>query len=109
MTNRTSTMPLLHHIDAARSTNTTSEHWWDAAACKFFGPAPFFAPDDETHGQRARREHTAKLICRPCPVRHECLHYALAIGEHHGVWGGATEHERKVFTYAPRRGREGIE
>ena len=45
----------------------------------------------------------AKSIClgnetpeaNPCPVREHCLEYALTHRERHGVWGGATERERR--------------
>jgi WhiB family redox-sensing transcriptional regulator len=37
----------------------------------------------------------AKAICAPCPVRNECLEYALGGGEHFGIWGGTSERERR--------------
>lgn len=30
----------------------------------------------------------SKIICRGCPVRLECLSYALQLGALEGVWGG---------------------
>jgi len=30
----------------------------------------------------------SKVVCRGCPVRRECLTYALALGAVEGVWGG---------------------
>lgn len=42
----------------------------------------------------------AKAICngdtesKPCPVKQECLVYALVNGEKFGVWGGKSERER---------------
>jgi WhiB family redox-sensing transcriptional regulator len=41
------------------------------------------------------REARAKAICQECPVRQECLHYALDVGEPHGIWGGLNESERR--------------
>jgi WhiB family redox-sensing transcriptional regulator len=37
----------------------------------------------------------AKAVCRGCRVRVECLEYALALGEKHGIWGGLSERERR--------------
>jgi WhiB family redox-sensing transcriptional regulator len=48
----------------------------------------FFPVSDEDAGQ-------AKAICAQCPVREACLEYALATRERDGVWGGATERERR--------------
>lgn len=36
----------------------------------------------------------AKLICEDCPVRQECLDYAMEYGENDGIWGGLTQQER---------------
>jgi hypothetical protein len=35
---------------------------------------------------------------RPCPVRLECLEYAIDIGEKHGTFGGYSERERRYIT-----------
>lgn len=43
----------------------------------------------------------AKKVCATCPVRVECLEWALA-HENHGVWGGTSERERR--TIRRRRG-----
>ena len=101
MTNRTpTTAPDRSRNGAtARSAPEAAARWWDAAVCRFFGPSLFFAPDDETRGQRARRERIAKSICRYCPARADCLQHALASGETYGVWGGATERERMGVPY----------
>ena len=37
----------------------------------------------------------AKRICANCPVRRQCLEYALANRIVRGVWGGASERERR--------------
>jgi WhiB family redox-sensing transcriptional regulator len=36
----------------------------------------------------------AKKICRGCPIRLQCLEFALDNNERYGVWGGLTERER---------------
>lgn len=37
----------------------------------------------------------AKQVCRMCPVREECLQYALDHDERYGIWGGKSERERR--------------
>lgn len=37
----------------------------------------------------------AQSICETCPVRVECLDYALARPELTGIWGGLTDRRRK--------------
>ncbi|MBK5289422.1 MAG: WhiB family transcriptional regulator [Acidimicrobiia bacterium] len=49
----------------------------------------FFFPSDGVGVERARR------VCATCPVVDECLEYALAHRIEHGVWGGASERERR--------------
>lgn len=34
-------------------------------------------------------------ICMHCPVRIECLTFALRTNQEHGVWGGLTSRERR--------------
>lgn len=48
--------------------------------------------------QRIRHEMTeeARAICMMCPVRDECLAYAVGTGETEGIWGGLTPLERGV-------------
>lgn len=42
-------------------------------------------------------QNRAKLICRGCPVRTECLAEALDERIEFGVWGGMTERERRAL------------
>jgi WhiB family redox-sensing transcriptional regulator len=56
----------------------------------------FFPPShSERKDERVARERAAKEICKVCPVRRECLAYAIRIREPHGIWGGLNELERK--------------
>lgn len=34
-----------------------------------------------------------KRICHTCPVRADCLTFALDTGQRYGVWAGYTDHE----------------
>lgn len=62
--------------------------WRQRAACRGVDPDIFYPSSDE-------EAEEAKAICRVCPVREACLEYALVNRERDGVWGGATERERR--------------
>ncbi len=40
-------------------------------------------------------EQKAKAICSVCPVRVQCLDFAVEIREPYGIWGGLTEADRR--------------
>ena len=69
------------------SIDVTGE-WEDRALCRTVDADMFFAPG-------ATQEHRAKVVCKTCPVRWECLAYALRNRVEHGVWGGMTDRERR--------------
>jgi WhiB family transcriptional regulator, redox-sensing transcriptional regulator len=69
-------------------TALTMATWRKRAACRGIDPEVFFPVTDEDAEE-------AKAICATCPVREACLEYALAHREREGVWGGATERERR--------------
>lgn len=62
--------------------------WMAAAPCLGVDPDVFFP----TRGQSVDQ---AKAICATCPAIVQCLDYALANNERHGVWGGRSERERR--------------
>jgi WhiB family redox-sensing transcriptional regulator len=37
----------------------------------------------------------AKAVCAACPVREQCLEWAIATRQEDGVWGGLTDNERR--------------
>lgn len=70
--------------------------WRDGAACRGIEASIFYpASDDEAD--------PAKAICGACGVREECLEHALGSREANGVWGGATESERRRLVRRRRR------
>lgn len=72
--------------------------WQDRAACKGMDPTIFFGPENaETVKEKRDREDAAKEVCNTCPVKQECLEYALEAREAYGIWGGLTELERKAL------------
>jgi len=64
------------------------------AACKGRGSEEFF-PEYRVDNYRKLVQAT-KDLCRGCPVRQECLDYALKY-EPLGIWGGMTEKERRAY------------
>jgi WhiB family transcriptional regulator, redox-sensing transcriptional regulator len=72
------------------------EAWQQRAACRGPDTWLFFPPSHfERRGDKDAREARAKAVCRTCPVRRECLDFALKIREPYGIWGGLTEVERR--------------
>ncbi|MHB1786696.1 MAG: WhiB family transcriptional regulator [Acidimicrobiales bacterium] len=62
--------------------------WRQHAACRGIDPDIFYPVSDEEADE-------AKAICALCPVREACLEHALTHRERDGVWGAATERERR--------------
>lgn len=62
----------------------------DHAACAGLD-VDWFVPDTE------RDPFGARQVCAVCPVRLECLQYALTFGRDrdHGIYGGTTSRERR--------------
>lgn len=77
--------------------------WTDLAACRFEDPELFFPISTKGPG-RAQTEE-AKAVCARCPVRQECLEYALATHQEAGIWGGLTEDELRALRRARSRAR----
>jgi WhiB family transcriptional regulator, redox-sensing transcriptional regulator len=74
--------------------------WRDRALC-----ATSESPDDwfPDHGRQPERVRLrVERTCAACPVRAECLAYAVENGERYGIWGGMTEEERRGVSL-PRR------
>ena len=58
----------------------------------------------QTTWGNAQVAYTAKKICADCPVRDECLEYALANKEEGGIWGGLTHNQRVRLKKARAKG-----
>ncbi|MFD6153385.1 WhiB family transcriptional regulator [Streptomyces sp. NPDC060243] len=69
--------------------------WMHRAACTDTDPELFFPVSTEGPGAVQREE--AKRVCAGCPVRAECLEYALESKQNSGVWGGLDERERAAL------------
>jgi WhiB family transcriptional regulator, redox-sensing transcriptional regulator len=66
-----------------------SVDWSERAACRNRHPDLLFV--------EGAAQNKAKEVCGACPVRTECLAYALDRRIEHGVWGGMTERERRAL------------
>jgi len=78
-------------------TERTLTSWRQEAACHHVDTGVFFPLSDDEAGP-------ARAVCATCPVRKECLEFALATRQGDGVWGGLTESERRRLR---RRRQEG--
>jgi WhiB family transcriptional regulator, redox-sensing transcriptional regulator len=73
--------------------------WIDQAACRHSNLATFFP----AVGDR-RAYLNAVAVCEMCPVRRQCLDYAVANRIKFGVWGGLNEDRRRKLRN-PQRAR----
>lgn len=65
--------------------------WQQDAACT--------GTDVETfYPEKGGSTKEAKRVCRNCPVRAECLEFALDLNERFGIWGMTSERERRRLT-----------
>lgn len=62
--------------------------WQGQARCLEVDPEIFFP-------ERGGSSKAARAVCNDCPVRIECLRYALKNREQFGIWGGTSERERR--------------
>jgi WhiB family redox-sensing transcriptional regulator len=76
--------------------------WRLRAACQSVDPDLFFPIS--ASGRSLEQVTAAKAICAACPVRRECLAFALITGQAHGVWGGLTQEERQQAAGVGERG-----
>jgi len=65
--------------------------WRAEAACRDYPTDLFFATTGHASIAAAR---DARAVCRRCPVREECLAYAMSDPDIYGIWGGLTRLQR---------------
>ncbi|MBB5077226.1 WhiB family transcriptional regulator [Nonomuraea endophytica] len=73
---------------------TLIHDWTEQAACLEVDPELFFPVS--THGPGEEQVMAAKAVCARCPVREQCLAYALDTRQAEGVWGGTDPAQRGV-------------
>jgi len=99
------------------------DRWWAVySKCRGMPPDYFFPVVRGTDGFPVTNEKgaekpdlkgviRAKRFCNgigdmgdPCPVREECLHWAILHNQWEGVFGGMVERERRRYAKAKRAG-----
>lgn len=70
--------------------------WHSDAKCRDLPPS-FFFPEDggDTSAESAKDVCWGRDGKGECPVRQECLEYALSHNEIFGIWGGESERQRR--------------
>ena len=75
--------------------------------CQNTDPDVWFSDKDsmDVHSS-ASTIRQAKAFCKMCPVKTQCLEYAIVNDEQHGIWGGLSTQDRKKLKASSRgRGR----
>lgn len=78
----------------APTEHTDGDEWRRHAPCLGIDADVFFP-------QRGEDVGSARRVCAGCPVKVQCLTFALNENEHYGIWGGLSERQRRQL----RRGR----
>lgn len=76
-----------------RTIDWDEDAWRDRAACRNSDPDLFFPVG--TTGPSLDEIEAAKALCQGCPVREDCLQFAIETNQESGVWGGTSEVERR--------------
>lgn len=72
--------------------------WMAEAECgrTLVDGSPIYDPD-LWHPEKGGSVAEAKEVCEGCPVRVDCLSYAMDTKQQHGVWGGKSVMERRAM------------
>lgn len=77
-------------------------NWMEHGSCR----EPHYDPDwwwPDTSNLDDDQTVIALNICRSCPVRQNCLNYAVDHKERHGIWGGLLPTARTAFAATMRK------
>lgn len=78
-----------------------SATWRDLALCRDTDPSLFFPIG--TTGAALGQIEAARDVCGQCDASALCLEFALMTNQDSGIWGGASEEERRDMRRARRR------
>ena len=80
---------------------------WRDAKCKDMPVSRDYDPFFQDDPSDAEDFCNGEFDSVPCPIRHECLLFALTNNEKSGVWGGSNEITRKAIRKRwPLKGKE---
>ena len=76
--------------------NYDKEDWRKDAACSGMDTNLFFeeATTNEQRAEAAAKREAARAICNACPVKQQCLEFALENDIRYGMFGGLTYRNR---------------
>lgn len=74
------------------------ERWWLRGACRGMDVAIFFPVSKHDVDTPM-----ALMTCRGCPVRRQCLEYAVSIPSLDGIWAGTSDRDRERIRLHRRR------
>lgn len=84
----------------------TDDDWRGRGACASADPDLFFPLSGS--GPSLPQIARAKAVCSGCPVRAQCLAFALDSPQVHGIWGGRDEQELARLRRSRRPGPDGL-
>ncbi|MGC8464599.1 MAG: WhiB family transcriptional regulator [Acidimicrobiales bacterium] len=83
-------------LDGSVNASNRAETWQERAKCKGASASVFYP-------LRGVPTASARALCKDCPVKPDCLSYALEHEEEFGIWGGLSERERRKLIRAQAR------
>lgn len=89
----------IEYMERLFQSTQEARKWVHRAACKDTDTSVFYQP-------QGNHADEAKKICAKCPVRKECLDYAIHNCERFGIWGGLSTNERKQYKRDQRKKRK---
>lgn len=79
---------LAFYIEQGKALDDDDSSWVERALCAESDPSIFLGDAQSGH-------KLAISVCNRCPVKTDCLDFALKNGENKGIWGGTTPEERR--------------
>ena len=70
--------------------------WMSRGLCAETDPEAFFP-------EKGAPSRSARQVCAVCPVRDQCLEYAMEHDERFGIWGGTSARQRRALKKGGRR------